>query len=212
MANEATTPKVYKSLMTLQGLIQVVSFDATNPHYKNKYASFAGIVKAIAPHMQIAGLCFTQTISDLILTTRIICAADGSEIVSTLALPVSGNATAQGIGAAITYTKRYALCAILGIVGDDEDDGNTANITNNEAKDLEIKNLQGEITVLKTAAKKQIEEATSKLWAEFTSDPILDNRNRIANILTYLAPEKVESFVEKAKIHMEKLAKNAQNN
>jgi len=195
---ETTIPKVYKSLMTLQGLIQVVSFDATNPHFKNRYASLAGIVKSIAPHMQIAGLCFTQTISELVLTTRLICAADGSEIVSTLALPVSANATSQMIGAAITYIKRYALCAILGIVGDDEDDGNTLSITNNEAKDLEIKNLQSEISGLKAVSKKQIEEATSKLWAEFTSEPILDNRNRIANILTYLAPEKVESFTQKA--------------
>ena len=31
---------------------------------------------------------------------------------------------AQAIGSALTYAKRYAFCAILGIVADDAEDGN----------------------------------------------------------------------------------------
>jgi hypothetical protein len=33
----------------------------------------------------------------------------------------------QGQGSAITYARRYALCAVLNLVGDDDDDGNGAS-------------------------------------------------------------------------------------
>ena len=34
---------------------------------------------------------------------------------------------AQSVGSSITYAKRYAYCAILGIVADEDDDGNMAS-------------------------------------------------------------------------------------
>ena len=39
----------------------------------------------------------------------------------------SNTANAQSIGSAITYAKRYAFCAILGIVADDDEDANIAS-------------------------------------------------------------------------------------
>ena len=39
----------------------------------------------------------------------------------------SNTADAQSIGSAITYAKRYAFCAILGIVADDDEDANIAS-------------------------------------------------------------------------------------
>ena len=38
----------------------------------------------------------------------------------------SGKMDSQGIGAAITYLRRYSLSAIVGVVCDDDDDGETA--------------------------------------------------------------------------------------
>lgn len=35
--------------------------------------------------------------------------------------------TAQGQGSAITYAKRYSICAVLGITADDDDDGTAAS-------------------------------------------------------------------------------------
>ena len=32
----------------------------------------------------------------------------------------------QGLGSAITYAKRYQICAMLGLAADDDDDGNEA--------------------------------------------------------------------------------------
>jgi hypothetical protein len=35
---------------------------------------------------------------------------------------------AQGMGSAATYARRYALMAVAGVVGDDDDDGNAASV------------------------------------------------------------------------------------
>jgi len=42
-----------------------------------------------------------------------------------LKLPM-GKVTAQGAGSAVTYARRYSLCAALGIAAEDDDDGNAA--------------------------------------------------------------------------------------
>ena len=42
--------------------------------------------------------------------------------------------TAQGIGSAITYGRRYQLTALLGISSEDDDDGNIASKTNKKSK------------------------------------------------------------------------------
>jgi len=214
MAN--ATPKIYTSLMTLQGLIQVVPFDATNPHFKNKYASLAAIVRAITPHMQAAKLCFTQTVSDLVLTTRLISVEDGSEIVSSLTLPVGANANAQGIGSAITYMKRYALCAILGIVGDDDDDGNAATkVGETKISELLAKNqeLEKELAAMKA---KEAQAARNKslndIWAKFEANPTQENADLLEKEVQELYPEKAQAFKDKAKLHIAKLAENVPNN
>jgi hypothetical protein len=41
----------------------------------------------------------------------------------------------QGIGSCITYMRRYALAAILGLNIDEDDDGNQASGNNQEKKD-----------------------------------------------------------------------------
>ena len=37
-----------------------------------------------------------------------------------------GKVTAQGAGSAVTYARRYSLCAALGIAAEDDDDANAA--------------------------------------------------------------------------------------
>jgi hypothetical protein len=56
---------------------------------------------------------------------------------------------AQGMGSAITYARRYALCAVLNLVADDDDDGARASrraSTGNLATDAQKKRLRTDIT------------------------------------------------------------------
>lgn len=190
----ATTdiPQIYTALMKFQGLIQVIPFDSVNPHFKNKYASLAAIVKACAPHMQTAGLCFTQTIDGLNIVTRVICANDGSEIVSTLALPIAPTANAQAIGSAITYMKRYAICAVLGIVGDDDDDGNLAQKAEPKQTPMPV------IQPAKSPAALKLEA----LWSEFEKSPTDANLVEISKKVAQISLNSVAGFEAKAKAHI----------
>lgn len=49
----------------------------------------------------------------------------GSEIETTMLLMLDKQ-TAQGQGSGLTYARRYALCTILGLVADEDDDGQKA--------------------------------------------------------------------------------------
>lgn len=117
---------IWGKLAQFQKQVQIIGFDSVNPHFKNKYASLAAVVKTCAPVLSENGLAFSQIFSGSDIITIVADTETGEKIESVLRLPVADTATAQQIGSAITYMKRYALCAILGVVGDDDDDGNEA--------------------------------------------------------------------------------------
>lgn len=60
------------------------------------------------------------------LTTRIEHVATGEFIEATTPLMLDRD-NSQGLGSAITYTRRYALLSILGLVADQDDDGEKAS-------------------------------------------------------------------------------------
>jgi len=95
------------------------------------YTTLAGGLNAVQPATHL-GLCHTQTfdstvtdsgqvITILVTTLKHI---SGEEIVSRLPFPElvpnRGNIM-QALGSAITYARRYALLAIYGLAGDDDD-------------------------------------------------------------------------------------------
>ena len=56
------------------------------------------------------------------LETRLIHAESGQWISSVAIIPLPKN-DPQGMGSAITYARRYALTAMLGIITEEDDDG-----------------------------------------------------------------------------------------
>ena len=94
--------------------------------YQYSYASFETIVEAIRPLLFKFNLGFYHKFLD----NRIVCVlfdSDGHQIESSLELVVDSGgrmSLSQQQGAAITYAKRYTLSAILGLVTDEDTDGN----------------------------------------------------------------------------------------
>ena len=117
------------ALSKAQGLMASADFDAVNPHFKNKYASLASVVNACRVPMATWGLSFTQSVIEgekgMHLETTVM-HESGEWISSLMPLYISKD-DMQGLGSAITYAKRYALSAMLGIVADEDDDGNAAS-------------------------------------------------------------------------------------
>jgi ERF superfamily len=105
---------------------------AENPHFKSKYSPLEEIISTIRPHLAKNGLSFfqsTTTEGENICVTTLILHTSG-EFIETdpLKLPM-GKVTAQGAGSAVTYARRYSLCAALGIAAEEDDDGNGATQT-----------------------------------------------------------------------------------
>lgn len=96
----------------------------TGGKYKFKYATFANILEKIRNPLSENGLSFAQLVNEDGSVTTILMHSSGEWLSSTLS--ITGEKTPQGIGSVITYNKRYSLTSMLGICGDDDDDGNSA--------------------------------------------------------------------------------------
>lgn len=95
--------------------------------YSYTYADLADVIEATRKPLADNGLSCCQIISydgqALLLTTQLQ-HASGEWLRSTYPLPL--HQRPQDQGSAITYARRYALCALLGIAAEDDDDGAAA--------------------------------------------------------------------------------------
>ena len=117
------------ALCAVQGELKPAIKQADNPFFKSKYVDLPGVWEAIRPLLAKNGLSVVQTFT---------ASADGPTIVTTL-IHKSGQwvsselflkpakSDPQGVGSAITYGRRYALAAMVGVVADEDDDGNAAS-------------------------------------------------------------------------------------
>ena len=113
--------------MTFHAEMGKILKEDTNPFFKSKYATLSTILSAIKEPLKTAGLAFTQLPSgENQLTTLLIHPDSGEWIESSFTMTPSKN-DPQGQGIVITYQRRYALGAVLGLNIDEDDDGNRAS-------------------------------------------------------------------------------------
>lgn len=117
------------ALAKAQAELRNPAFDSTNPHFKSKFASLAGVRDAITPVLVKHGLSVSQLPTNdhegRPCVETMLMHSSGQWVSSTLAVPVA-KSDAHGAGSAITYARRYSLMAIVNVVGDEDDDGNQA--------------------------------------------------------------------------------------
>lgn len=97
--------------------------------YSYKYATLAGVWEACRGPLAENGLAVVQTVTTdgaAALVTTLLAHSSGQWIEETLTM-TAADASPQRIGSAITYGRRYALGAIVGVVTDDDDDGKAAS-------------------------------------------------------------------------------------
>jgi hypothetical protein len=113
------------ALIAAQAKFEAVAKTSDNPFFKSKYAGLPAVVKAASPILAENGLAVVQTIGNDTLTT-VLLHASGQFIMDTATLHLP-KADPQGQGSAVTYARRYGYMAILGLVADEDDDGNAAS-------------------------------------------------------------------------------------
>lgn len=129
---------VVSALANAQGEIENAQKDSENPHFKSKYADLASVWKACRTQLSKNGLTIAQQpifIDNygLVMVTTLY-HTSGQWLRSFL--PVDpAKKDPQGLGSAITYMRRYALAAMVGVAPDDDDDGNAASMNKNTLED-----------------------------------------------------------------------------
>lgn len=118
-----------KALAAAQGEMSAAAKDATNPHFKTRYADLASIMDACRGPLTKHGLSVVQLPGrgddGAVTLTTMLMHASGQHIGSTVgARPAQENP--QVVGSILTYLRRYALASVVGVVSDD-DDGEVAS-------------------------------------------------------------------------------------
>ena len=119
-----------KALLAVQKQMQPASRDATNPFTKSRYATLNSVMESCRSALLNNGVWLCQypvpvdTPNSLGLMTKLTHVESGQWQASLTVVPLP-KADPQGMGSAITYSRRYALTAMLGMVTED-DDGESA--------------------------------------------------------------------------------------
>lgn len=127
MQKSESIKNIAVALAKFQEEISTVKKDSKNPFFHSKYASLETIVSTIRKPLADSGLSFSQFPTGENELTTILMHTSGEYLQSTVKMTPK-DATPQGQGSAITYMRRYALSGILGIVTEEDDDGNTASV------------------------------------------------------------------------------------
>jgi hypothetical protein len=112
--------KIAKALATAKLVNPVKNKVANMGKFKNHYADLSVVIETVRPALSQVGLSFTQLIEPGVLITCLM-HDSGQCLTSHYALPTLQDS--QAMGSAITYARRYSLCAILGIAAEDDEDG-----------------------------------------------------------------------------------------
>lgn len=120
-AIDKIAPALVASLSAMNGAVK----DAKNPHFKNVYASLESVIDAAKPALAANNIAFMQSVGELtaersIQITTTLLHSSGQFIQSTMDMPVV-KLDPQAAGSAITYGRRYALMAMLGLPAIDDD-------------------------------------------------------------------------------------------
>jgi hypothetical protein len=122
-AFQAELPRIHKDASAiLEGESKATGKKFT---YGYKYAGLDNIVGIVLPLLGKHGLAFTSfpmlTDNGFVLHYQLL-HASGGVLAGAYPLPDPTRTKPQAVGSAITYARRYALCAVTGIAPDEDDD------------------------------------------------------------------------------------------
>lgn len=129
MRQSETLGALAKALCAAQADLKPAVMGSTNPFLKSKYADLGAVIEAARPVMKANGLSVSQMVGGepgTIAVETILMHESGEWLASSVSLPLAderGKSTAQVAGSIVTYLRRYALAAALGIHADEDTDG-----------------------------------------------------------------------------------------
>jgi hypothetical protein len=120
--------QIAQALVKAQSRIKNASKDATNPHFRNDYATLESVIEAIKDIATQCEIAIVQTCGKdsegHFLETHLF--HTSGETISSRIYLVMDKQNMQGLGSAITYARRYSLAGLF-MIGQEDDDGNGAS-------------------------------------------------------------------------------------
>lgn len=145
--NSQDITKLAKALLNVQRQLLPAARDATNPFTKSRYATLNSVMAASRDALLGNSIWLCQcpvpveAPGAIGLMTKLTHTESGQWQSSLTVVPLP-RADPQGMGSAITYARRYALTAMLGLVTED-DDGEAASLRKGGAARQQSPRRQG---------------------------------------------------------------------
>lgn len=140
--NAVRAPDTFaQAFLKLQAAIRPAIKEAENEAFKrggkaSKYADLSAVWEAVKSPLHEHGFVIIQSPdfegADMWLKTTVL-HTSGDKIEGRYPLRPARN-DPQGYGSALTYARRYSISAMLGVIADDDDDGNAASNVGSGAK------------------------------------------------------------------------------
>lgn len=117
-----------KAFVKVQAALKPAAKDSMNPHFKSRYADLASVWDACREPLTANGFCIIQPAEKVDGKIRVITRLmhESGEFIESEIEMTPMDARPQSDGSEITYARRYALAAMVGVCPDD-DDGNDAS-------------------------------------------------------------------------------------
>ena len=213
MKTSETTGELFKALAEFQKDVKQPKKDANNPFFKSKYVPLENVIEVIheagAKH-GLAELTYPATSEDgtqhgvgVIITHS---SGEFVQFPPVLLKPAKNDP--QGVGAALTYSRRYALSAAFGIASETDDDGNSisggkapAKQTSKKSEPPELSQDEQEIMGLLNQLE-DLGENRRNVQKQYLEDENQTNFKDHKKLLTYLK-KTLASKQEQAELKLE---------
>jgi hypothetical protein len=123
--------KVFAAMVAVHAELEAAPKDSTNPHFKSRYSDLATCVAVARPILskhKLTAIQFNLTdIENGLVGVLTVIGHDSGEFISGEIWCAPRSMGAQDIGAATTYLRRYGYSTMVGLVSEEDDDGNKAS-------------------------------------------------------------------------------------
>lgn len=196
------------ALAKAQAQIQPAKKENVNPAFKSKYADLASVWDACREPLTANGLSVVQMPTDnaepgrVALVTTLL-HSSGQWISSMVSTRIVKD-DPQGVGSALTYLRRYALSAMVGVAPDD-DDGNAASQSSQRSEPARYSppvQPQQPMAVLATAASEQQMKAIFAIGRSlgYSKEQLTEIALQYGESLNQLTKEQAGILIEQLKI------------
>ena len=139
------TQEIIKAIVKTQLEITPPVKDKVNPRFKTAYSSLDSIYASVRMPLAKNGLTLSLSVelvreTQHVLRTTIF-HVNGESMSNIIPLFIE-NLNSQGFASALTYARRYAICSLLGLPSDEDDDGEASQPAKDKISDKQIAYLE----------------------------------------------------------------------